>query len=197
MRMKENRRKEAAPMLARFVLALVTTLSLAACEEPPVNRRTDAPPLATVAKVEIGRYLGKWYEIARYDHWFERDCAGVTAEYALRDDGRIAVLNSCRRGGLDGPLDQAEGVARIRDPETNAKLGVAFDPFGAFEGDYWVIGLAEDYSWALIGEPRGRYLWILARAPRIPDALRADLTARLADLGYDTDALIWVEQPPA
>ena len=92
------------------------------------------PPLDVVEEVDIERYLGRWYEIARYPHWFETDCVGVTAEYSLREDGRIRVLNTCIESTLDGPERVIEGTARVVDPTTNAKLKVAF--FGPFEGDF-------------------------------------------------------------
>lgn len=179
------------------ILAACITLSLAfaglsACTPPPVNRAAVAP-LQAVEAVDVQRYMGLWYEIARFDNSFEKDCAGVTAEYALKPDGGVRVVNTCRKGRLDGPVETAEGDARIVNPPANSKLKVSF--FGPFEGDYWIIGLAPDYSWALVSEPEGRYLWILARTPQIPTSLREQLTAKLAGLGYNTQALIWVEQP--
>lgn len=177
-----------------MVMAAFLALMLTACL-PPVNR-DGAQPLRTVAQVDLSRYAGKWFEIARFDHSFERGCAGVTAEYALNPDGTVRVLNTCRRGGLNGEIDTAEGTARVADPATKAQLKVRFSGFASlFEGDYWVIGLADDYSWALVGEPSGRFLWILARTPQIAPALRDELVAKLQGMGYDTSALIWVEQP--
>lgn len=173
---------------------LLLAVTLAACEQPPVNRTATAP-LATVERVDLERYLGRWYEIARYDHSFERDCFAVTATYSKNADGTIKVVNRCRKGALDGPEDVAEGSATIVDTTTNAKLAVTF--FWPFTGDYWVIGLADDYSWALVGEPSGRYLWILARTPQIAPTLRAELTERLRAQGYNTNALIWTPQPAA
>ena len=173
------------------ILALpVLALALAACESPAVNR-TATTPLATVERVDLDRYLGRWYEIARYDHSFERDCTAVTATYSKNADGTIKVVNACRKGALNGPEDIAEGSATAQNA-TNTKLSVTF--FWPFAGDYWVIGLADDYSWALVGEPSGRYLWILARTPQIDPTLRADLIAKLQAKGYNTNALIWVQQ---
>jgi apolipoprotein D and lipocalin family protein len=167
--------------------------TLAACDPPPVNR-TATTPLATVERVNLERYLGRWYEIARFDHSFERGCAGVTATYSKNPDGTIKVVNRCRQGSLAGPEEVAEGTAKPQNAE-NTKLSVTF--FWPFSGDYWIIGLADDYSWALVGEPSGRYLWILARTPQIDPALRAGLVAKLQAKGYNTNALIWVQQPPA
>ncbi|MFT6395491.1 MAG: apolipoprotein D and lipocalin family protein [Bradymonadia bacterium] len=153
--------------------------------------RDSSVPLETVESVEIERYLGLWYEIARFPNPFEEDCEAPTAEYALRDNGRLSVTNTCRLGSVDGERDVANGRARVVDEVTNAKLKVSF--FGPFWGNYWVIGLADDYSLAMVGEPSGRYLWILARAPQISDAVRDDALGRLEALGYQVGALYFPE----
>jgi apolipoprotein D and lipocalin family protein len=141
--------------------------------------------------VDIGRYLGRWHELARYEQGFQKDCEGVTADYSLRDDGKIRVVNTCRKP--DGRITDAVGKAKIVDSATNAKLKVSF--FGPFYGNYWVLDRAEDYSWAIIGEPSGRYLWLLSREA-VPGQARLDaMTARARELGYDT-ALLRVTQQP-
>lgn len=174
-------------------VAILALLGLSACAKPPVNRATDIP-LTTEAQVDLDRYLGRWYEIARFPNSFEKNCEGVTAEYARRDDGLISVVNTCRKGGIDGKAEVANGRARIVDADTNAKLEVSF--FGPFWGDYWILDLDEDYSLSLVGEPQGRYLWVLARTPEISDDKRASALARLQALGYDTSALYFTKQPP-
>jgi apolipoprotein D and lipocalin family protein len=141
--------------------------------------------------VELQRYLGRWYEIARYEQGFQKDCDGVTADYSLRPDGQIRVLNACRKP--DGKRSDAEGRAKIVDAATNAKLKVSF--FGPFFGDYWVLDRAEDYSWAIVGEPSGRYLWLLSREA-VPAPGKVDaLIARAKALGYDTTLLRRTTQP--
>jgi apolipoprotein D and lipocalin family protein len=141
--------------------------------------------------VELQRYLGRWYEIARYEQGFQKDCDGVTADYSLRPDGQIRVLNTCRKPG--GKITDAEGRAKIVDAATNAKLKVSF--FGPFFGDYWVLDRAEDYSWAIVGEPSGRYLWLLSREA-VPAPGKVDaLIARAKALGYDTTLLRRTSQP--
>ena len=177
----------------RIFCALLAATTLSACEQPPVNRNATAP-LATVGRVDLERYVGRWYEIARFPNSFERDCQAVTATYSKNADGSIKVLNACRKGALTGPEDIAEGSATAQNA-ANTKLAVTF--FWPFAGDYWVIGLAEDYSWALVGEPSGRYLWILARTPQITPELRANLIAKLQAQGYNTNALTWTPQPTA
>lgn len=178
----------------RSLISLTAILCLAACVLPPVNRNGEVP-FGPVAQVEPSRYMGRWYEIARLPNAFERDCAGVTAEYRTLPDGRIEVINTCRQGSVAGEARIARGSARIVDTETNARLKVRFG--GPFEGDYWVLDRADDYSWSLVGEPSGRFLWILARTPTISESLRSDLTRRLAGRGYNTSALEWTPQPPA
>lgn len=142
------------------------------------------PPLPTVENVDLQRYAGKWYEIARYPNTFERGCVGVTADYGLRDDGRVSVLNTCLEGALDGPARTIEGSARTVDP-SNAKLKVRF--FWFFEGDYWVIDLDEDYTLAVVGEPSRNFLWILSRTPQISEELYQATLAKLEPLGYDPE----------
>ncbi len=171
---------------------LAATLMLAACASG--EYRDTSVPMETVARVDLERYAGKWYEIARFPNWFEQDCAGVTAEYAPRSDGRIDVLNTCREGGLDGPVETARGVARATDA-TNARLAVKFVQWLPFEGDYWVLHLDEDYQTVAVGNPDGSTGWILARTPEITPERRAGAMAALERNGYDTRRLIEVKQP--
>jgi len=141
-----------------------------------------------VPAVDLKRYAGRWHEIARLPNRFQRDCAGdVTATYALRPDGKIAVLNECR--AADGRTKSARGTARIASKGgPNTKLKVSF--FWPFSGDYWIIGLDPDYRWALVGGPGRDYLWILSREPSMDE----DLYGRVVDLaerrGYDVSRLL-------
>jgi apolipoprotein D and lipocalin family protein len=141
--------------------------------------------------VELSRYLGRWFEIARYEQGFQKDCEGVTADYTLRPDGSLSVINRCRKP--DGKTTQATGRAKIVDRVSGAKLKVSF--FGPFYGDYWVMDHAEDYSWSIVGEPSGRYLWLLARTANPAPAEREALIARAKALGYDTAMLRITQQP--
>lgn len=142
--------------------------------------------LTTVPSVDVNRYLGKWYEISRYPNRFQKQCVGdVTATYTLQEDGKITVLNSCRKA--NGKLDDAEGTARIADKNTRARLKVTF--FWPFSGDYWIIGLDPDYRWAVVGEPSRKYLWILAREPQINDADYNQALSISREKGYDTSKL--------
>ena len=181
-------------MRAKVIGVLSVFLALlSGCASPPVNRAS-AAPLATVPQVDLDRYAGRWYEIARLPNSFEENCEGVTADYARRADGLIDVVNTCRVGSPAGKSKVAKGRARVADPQTNAKLEVSF--FGPFWGDYWIIDLAEDYSLAIVSEPKGRYLWVLSRTPTIADETRAAALARLEAQGFDVSKLYFPQQPP-
>lgn len=143
--------------------------------------------LNTVDKVDLNRYLGKWYEIAKYPNWFEKNLAGVTATYSLRNDGKIKVLNAGRKNSLDGKIKSATGKAWVVDTNTNAKLKVQF--FWPFSGDYWIIELGKDYDYAVIGEPSRKYLWILCRSSKMDAALYQGILTRLEKYGYDSNKL--------
>ncbi|WP_421787682.1 lipocalin family protein [Hyphobacterium sp.] len=179
-------------MMKRAMFGLVTAaLTLAGCAAPRDRLAgDDAPPVAE--NVDIDQYLGTWFEIARADHGFERNCHGVSAYYERREDGMIRVINRCWKDGLDGELDVANGRARLGDDPGNAKLEVSF--FGPFFGDYWILDVAEDYSWAVVSEPEGRYLWILARDPQMDEATLQARLDFLQGLGFDTDGLIYPDQ---
>jgi len=155
-------------------------------------------PVRTVDAVDLGRYVGDWFEIARYPNWFQRSCAGdVLASYAQRSDGRIDVVNRCH--DADGHVMEARGVARVTDTRTSAKLKVRFAPaalsFLPFVwGDYWILGLADDYTWAVVGSPDRKYLWILARTPALDsERLASAMSAARAD-GFDVDRLVMTRQ---
>jgi apolipoprotein D and lipocalin family protein len=163
--------------------------ALSACA-PPVNRDARIP-LGPVAQVDLDEYSGLWYEIARLPDG-EDECYAGTVQHLMRDDARIDMIETCLDGGLDGEERVRTRTARVVDPATNAKLEVgAFWPFAR---DYWVLDRAEDYAWTVVGEPRGRYLWIYAREPTIPVSLRRDLLSRLQARGYRTEALRWTTQ---
>jgi apolipoprotein D and lipocalin family protein len=148
----------------------------------------------TVPAVDLDRYAGDWFEIARYPNRFQRECAAdVRASYLRRADGRIDVVNRCARA--DGSVIEARGIARVADVRTNAALKVRFAPaalsFLPFAwGDYWIIGLADDYSWAVVGTPDRKYLWILARAPKLDGAGLERAMATLRANGFDTERLV-------
>ncbi len=166
----------------KTLIAGIALLLLSACAGSPGPVGNTAVP-QPAKSVELDRYLGRWYEMARYEAPFQKGCEGVSADYSLRDDGQIKVINSCRKGGIDGKLTQAVGKAKIVDTSTGAKLKVSF--FRPFYGDYWVLDRADDYSWSIVGEPSGRYLWMLTRNAKPYAATRAKLEARVKEMGYD------------
>ncbi len=169
------------------LLSLALAATTAACAHAP-----SGPPLRTVDRVDLSRYAGRWYEIATIPMSFQKGCAGVTADYAIRDDGDVDVVNTCLQGGLDGPRRTAKAKAWSVDP-SNAKLEVRF--FWPFHGSYWVIDLDPDYRWAVVGHPSRKYLWILCRTPRMPDATYEAILGRLREQGYDTTQLVKTPQP--
>lgn len=138
-------------------------LNLVGCSSI-VGRPKNAEPLKSVSALDLNLYLGKWYEVARFPNSFEKNCVNVTAEYKLRDDGKISVLNSCYDAKNPKKLRIAKGVAE----KLNEKAGVFAVNFAPFplpkgEGNYHVIWVANDYSRAIVGEPKGKYLWFLSR----------------------------------
>lgn len=155
----------------------------------------------TVAAVDLDRYVGNWYEIARFPAWFQKKCAAdVRASYANRPDGRIDIVNRCRQA--DGSIAEARGVARVVDKRTSTKLKVRFAPaalsFLPFVwGDYWVLGLAGDYSWAVVGSPDRKFLWVLARTPQLAGPLLESALATARADGFDVGRLIMTKQTAA
>ncbi|HWR14064.1 MAG TPA: lipocalin family protein [Terriglobales bacterium] len=146
-----------------------------------------AAPLQTVDRVDLNRYVGKWYEIARYPNRFEKDCVSdVTANYTLRPDGKIEVVNSCRK--QDGKMKSSKGAAKVADKQTNAKLRVTF--FWPFYGDYWVIGLDPEYRYAIVSEPKRKYLWILSRTSTMDPELYERALQTIREKGLDPSRMI-------
>ena len=125
--------------------------------------------------------------------FFQRNCTATTADYSLREDGLIEVVNSCRKGTLDGKHKRATGKAKVVDTDSNAKLKVSF--FWPFWGDYWIIDLDPEYQWAVVGVPSRKYLWILSRTPQMDSALYEEIVSRLPAKGYDPHRLNRTQQP--
>lgn len=169
-----------------LLAASVMTLSACATLQPGPVGNPNVPQPANA--VDLSRYTGLWYEVGRYENGFERGCEAVTAEYSVGEDGLVRVLNSCRQGGVSGQVKTVEGKAKVVAGSRNAKLKVSF--FGPFYvGDYWVLDHADDYSWSIVGEPSGRYLWLLSRSARPSAEARAAIIKRTASLGYDLTLL--------
>lgn len=148
------------------------------------------PPLQTVEKVNLQKYLGTWYEIARYEHFFEKDCKNVSADYSMMDEETIKVINRCTKMKT-GEKKEVTGRAYATD-DTNSKLKVSF--FRPFYGDYWVLVLDENYDYVLVGTPSREYLWILSREKEISVATKNSILEKLPSLGFDESKLIWTIQ---
>jgi apolipoprotein D and lipocalin family protein len=178
---------------ARLALA-VLCFTLGACAG--VDSRGDLP---TVASVDLSRYAGTWYEIARLPMWFQRHCVDSKATYSSRPDGAVGVRNECVTD--TGGLEQAEGVATVVDAKTNARLTVVFDNwfarlFGSSrEGNYWILDLDPEYRTAMVGTPDRRFLWILSRTPQLDEATYRRLVERAQQLGYPVLDLIRASRP--
>lgn len=172
--------------LLHTLAALLLAGTLAACSSSPPDG------LTAVENFDINRYTGRWYEIARLDHRFERGLSDVTAEYALQDDNSVSVLNR----GYDGETqqwDEAEGRAKFVGDPNRGSLKVSF--FGPFYGGYHIIALDHDnYQWAMISGPTRDYLWILSREPRMDASVYDALLTQARDSGFALDELIVVSQ---
>ena len=167
---------------------LLVLLMLAGCAVP----QPDATTPRTVESVDLGRYAGVWHEAARFPTSFQDSaslrCEETTATYALRPDGQVDVVNACVNALAEGrPRRVARGVAYAVEGSGNARLRVSF--FRPFYGDYWVIGLAPDYRWAVVGAPRRDYLWVLSREPRMAEADYAAAVEIARREGFDVGRL--------
>jgi apolipoprotein D and lipocalin family protein len=181
------------PLLLLLILSSAVSLTAQA--------RENAGPLRTVSRLDLDRYAGKWYEIAKYPNRFQRQCvANTTAQYSLKQNGRIEVVNSCTK--KDGTNDTARAEAKIADKASNSKLKVRFAP-GAFAwlpfvwANYWVIDLAEDYSYAVVSEPGRNYFWILSRSPAMDEEVYRSIITRAAAMGFDVNRIVRTPQNAA
>ena len=150
------------------------------------------PPLEVVREVNLQRYLGTWYEIARYPNRFQKGCTSSKAIYSFRDDGKIEILNQCIKLDSDGEIKEARGKAWVTDKESNAKLKVSF--FWPFRGDYWIIDLDSAYTYAVVGHPKRKYLWILSRKQIIEPKKYQEILQRLEKQSYNTGRLLVSEE---
>lgn len=171
--------------LGNLVCACVLALAAAA---------VSAAPPQTVHDVDLDRYVGKWYEVARLPNSFQDDCVSdVTAEYRRREDGRLDVINRCRQE--DGSVSRAQALARVANEQTNAKLKVRFAPawlswLSSAWVDFWILHVAPDYSVTAVGTPSRKSLWILSRTPEMPEETYRAITTDLARQGYDIGRLM-------
>lgn len=143
----------------------------------------------TVPQVDLKKYSGKWFEIARYPNKFQKKCVGnTTANYVIKEDNKIEVINKCVK--KNGITDEAKGEAKVVDSTTNAKLKVRFAPgflsfISAVWGDYWILDLDDNYQYAVVGDPKREYFWILSRTPELSDAVYQNILRRAEKMGFD------------
>jgi apolipoprotein D and lipocalin family protein len=172
--------REGSIFLLTFLLVFLS--ACASFREPSI------PPLQVVPSVDLKRYVGTWYEIARFPHRFQKGCVASQATYTLRQDGKIDVINQCTKGTQGGELSSVQGNAWVVDTKTNAKLKVRF--FWPFTGDYWIIDLGENYEYAVVGHPSRSYLWILSRRPAMEEVLYQRILEKLrSQFQYDVSKL--------
>jgi apolipoprotein D and lipocalin family protein len=153
---------------------------------------TKAQPLQTVPYVDLNRYAGVWYEIASYPQRFQKGCTHTTAEYSLSDKGYLIVENLCKKDSLNGRDSYIKGKAFVEPNSGNSKLKVQF--FWPFKGKYWIIDLADDYSYAVVSHPNRKYLWILSRTPRMDEEVYGKIVKKLNDMDFDTSKLLLTKQ---
>lgn len=177
-------------MIFAAAAALIISAGVVAQDKPA--------ELTTVPSVDLDKYKGKWFEIARYPNRFQKKCVGnTTATYNLKEGGTIEVVNECLK--KNGKTDVAKGKARIVDERSNAKLEVRFAPaFLSFLpmvwGDYWIIDLQKDYEYAVVGDPKREYLWILSRTPELETSVYQGILRRLEEKGFEPAKLLETPQ---
>lgn len=176
-------------MNAKSILFFVTFMVLTTFN---CMAKTKSIDKSTVKNLDLQKYMGTWYELARYDHSFEKNLVGVTAEYSLLPNGKITVINQGYKNTLDGKLKRARGKARLPDPNEPGKLKVSFFLF--FYANYFVLELDKNYQWVLIGSSSDKYLWVLSRTPEMSPLSFEKILALASRRGYETDKLIMVKQ---
>ena len=152
---------------------------------PTTNIKSQS--LNTVPHVDVEKYAGKWYEIASFPQRFQKGCHCTTAEYTVSGKGYVVVENRCNRGSVNGKQSYIKGKAFVEKNSGNAKLAVQF--FWPFRAKYWIIDLADDYSYAVVSHPGKKYLWILSRTPKMNDLVYQGIIARLKEKGFDLSKL--------
>ena len=180
-------------MLKKCLVMLLGTYALGLSTPSAAISAESGGPLAAIPALDVPRYMGRWYEIAKYPNRFQKNCASdTTAEYSLQPDGNLQVINRCRM--KDGQFDEAIGAARQIGERSSSKLEVRFAPawlsfIPAVWGDYWVIDLDADYELVAVSEPKREYLWILSRSPMVSPDVYGKLLQRLRNKGFDTRKL--------
>ncbi len=185
-------------ILLTTIIAMSFASSVAIAAVKGNSADDDKKPVTTVESVDLEKYAGKWFEIARYPNRFQKKCAGeVTATYTLKQDKKVEVLNECTKE--NGEITKALGEAKIVDDKTNAKLKVRFAPgwlswLPFVWGDYWILELDGDYRYAVVGSPDRDYLWILSRETSINEESYSGLLRKVEEMGFDPKKLVKTRQ---
>jgi apolipoprotein D and lipocalin family protein len=187
--MKRNKNKILAfPAVAAgtaIVVGAVTYLT---------SKKQSERPLEVVPYVDLDKYSGEWFEIAKFPAFFENNCYKPKASYSVNEDGSLHVVNSCHKNGARGKLIKTEATAYVSDSSTNARLKLKFNKWPFITGDYEIIALGSDYEYAMVGTSNRKYLWILSRAPQLEVHLIKDLLQKASEMGFDTTRLIFNRQ---
>jgi apolipoprotein D and lipocalin family protein len=171
-------------VIAKIVTMVIVALVMVAGE---CNAAKDPLPVSSVQNVDLARYMGLWYEIARFDHFFQEGCRGSTAKYTLLPSGEVEVINRCVKEKDNSP-HEAKGRAWSADPNGNARLKISF--FWPIRTDYWIIALGKDYEYAVVGSPNRNYLWILARKPVMERDVYQHILDLVAKQGFAVEKLV-------
>jgi lipocalin len=172
-----------------LMIAAITVAIIFSCVN---SAKTQSSAMKTVDKVDLERYMGKWYEIARFPHSFEKGLVGVSATYSLKKNGKVEVINQGFKGSLTGKMKRAKGFAKVPDPNVPGRLMVYF--FWPFGGEYLILDLDENYQYVLVGSSSKNYLWILSRSTKMDDITYNNLINKAKSLGFDTSRLEKVPQ---
>lgn len=172
---------------------LITALALCGALSSGALSCGADPPLDVAQNVDLSRFQGKWYEIARLPRTTQTDCHGTTAFYTQNPDGTLSLVNQCNVGGPSGPLNTVSMTASVTDAAQPAKLALTV---GGFSGDYWILELGPSYEYAVVGHPSREYLWILSRTPTLDASTMAGVVSRAQGQQFDTSRLEYTPQPP-
>jgi apolipoprotein D and lipocalin family protein len=164
---------------------LAALLALGCASEPPLDAAKD---------VDLSRFQGKWYEIARLPRITQTDCYGTTAFYTAASDGSLQLVHQCNVGSTTGPLNTVTMLATVPNPSVTAKLALSV---GGYSGDYWILEVGSNYEYAVVGHPSRSYFWILSRAPTLDPATMQGVLARAESNHFDTTQLEFTPQPPS
>lgn len=169
--------------LQRWIFSPFTSISLLILFIFMTTTKAQSQTLETVPNVDLNKYAGKWYEIASYPQRFQKGCHCTTAEYTLSEKGYVIVENRCNKDSVNGKQSYIKGKAFVQKGSGNAKLKVQF--FWPFKGKYWIIDLADDYSYAVVSHPNKKYLWLLSRTPIMSDTVYQQIISRLTSKGFN------------